>query len=183
MEKLKLKKKIVSKKKLIKTKVKVPMVVIGDVEDIKNKKNKSNSSKVGKRGRSNENYDDRKIKNRIAKNKARILEELKKTFGIVTNAIAKVRIDNTTFYKWFKEDKEFAKAVEDIQEGFDVIVEDKLKQKIIQNDGHSIRFYLSHRVKKYKPKVGLGFDEEAEPIKMIITEYDPNYPENSKDEL
>lgn len=179
MDNSKLKKKIVSKKKPLKTKVLKPRVVIGVVDDEQNKFNKSNSNKpVDSLGR-----DKTRVEKRKARNKAKILKELEKTFGIVTKAIAKVKIDNSTFYKWYKEDENFARAVEEIQGGFDVIVEDKLKQKIIQNDGHSIRFYLSHRVKKYKTKIGLGFDEEAEPIKMIITEYDPNYPENSKDEL
>ena len=57
---------------------------------------------------------------------------------------------------------------------FDVIVEDYLKQKIIAKDGHSIRFYLSHRVAKYKPKIGIGMDKDAKPIKLMITTFDPD---------
>lgn len=171
------KSKLNSKKKPLKTKVLKPRVVIGVVDDEQNKSNKSNSNKpVDSWGR-----DKTMVEKRKAQNKAKILEELKKTFGIVTNAIAKVKIDNSTFYKWYKEDENFARAVEEIQDGFDVIVEDKLKQKIIQNDGHSIRFYLSHRVAKYKPKVGFGQDEDAKPIQMMITTYDPNDPEGLND--
>lgn len=155
----------------------IQIEVVDDFKEKKSKTNKSNGNKkVDALGR-----DRSAVEMRTIKNKERILVELTKTFGIVTNAIAKVGIDNSTFYKWFKEDKEFAEAVEKIQDSFDIIVEDKLKQKIIQNDGHSIRFYLSHRVAKYKPKVGFGQDEDAKPIQMMITTYDPNDPEGLND--
>ena len=154
----------VKNNKPLKTKFNVKVAVRKREEKEKNKTNKADSNT----GRGSADYDDSRIKERIAKDKAKIIEELGKTFGIVSNAIAKAKISNTTFYKWYKEDKEFRKAVDDVQEGFDVIVEDKLKQKIIQNDGHSIRFYLSHRVKKYRPKMGLGQDEDLEPIQMTI---------------
>jgi len=136
-------------------------------EKNKNKSNKSNTPiKVDSWGR-----DISSVALRIERDKERVLKELGKTFGIVTNAIAKVGIDNSTFYKWFKEDSDFAQKVEEVQNGFDVIVEDKLKQKIIQNDGHSIRFYLSHRVKKYRPNVGIGQADDLEPVKFIIEKY------------
>lgn len=174
------KSKLNSKKKPLKAKkpmAKIEIGVVGGEKKVKNEINKSKSSKrVDSWGR-----DMSKVEQRTAKNKEKILVELTKTFGIVTNAIAKVGIDNSTFYKWFKDDKEFAEAVEKIQDSFDIIVEDKLKQKIIQNDGHSIRFYLSHRVAKYKPKVGFGQDEDAKPIQMMITTYDPNDPEGLND--
>lgn len=133
-------------------------------------KNKINKVK-GNTGRASDKYDDSLIKERIAKDKAKVVYELGKTFGIVSNAIAKVKISVATFYKWYKEDLEFRKEVDEVQDGFDVVVEDKLKQKIIQNDGHSIRFYLSHRVKKYRPSLGLGQDDDLEPIKFIIESY------------
>lgn len=104
-----------------------------------------------------------------AKNKVKVLEALKDTFGIVTNAIAKVGISNTIFYLWIKNDKEFKKEVEDMQEEFDIIVDDKIKQGILLNDGSMIRFYASCRMKKYRNKIGIGQDEELEPFKMMIT--------------
>ena len=169
-----------SKKKPLKVKKPMRRVVIGVVggeKKVKVKKDKCENSKhIDSLGR-----DRTSVADKTAKNKERILVELTKTFGIVTNAIAKARIDNSTFYRWYRDDKEFAEAVEEIQNSFDIIVEDKLKQKIIQNDGHSIRFYLSHRVAKYKPKVGFGQDEDAKPIQMMITTYDPNDPEGLND--
>jgi hypothetical protein len=161
MIKNKAKKNIIKKKKIAK-----PAVVIRTIKTKKenNKVDKAdNNRQVDILGR-----DMTSVANRVAKDKAKILFELERTFGIVSNAIAKAKISNTTFYKWYKEDKDFKKAVDEVQEGFDVIVEDKLKQKIIQNDGHSIRFYLSHRVKKYRPNIGLGQAEDLEPIQMTI---------------
>jgi hypothetical protein len=169
-----------SKKKPLKVynpMAKIEIGVVGGEKKIKNTIDKPKSSKrLDSWGR-----DISKVDKKTAKNKLKILVGLTKTFGIVTNAIAKVGIDNSTFYKWFKDDKEFAEEVEKIQDSFDVIVEDKLKQKIIQNDGHSIRFYLSHRVAKYRPKVGFGQDDDAKPIQMMITTYDPNDPEGLND--
>ena len=162
----------VARKRGKKKPVEMPEVELVGLKDKKNKANKVNGN--NKTGRGSDKYNDEKIKKRIAKDKEIILRELEKSFGIVTNAIGKAKVSNVTFYKWYKEDKEFAKAVDEIQNGFDVIVEDKLKQKIIQNDGHSIRFYLSHRVKKYRPNVGIGKAEDLEPIELIIERYKPD---------
>lgn len=103
-----------------------------------------------------------------AKNKMKILEKLKGTFGIATNAIAGI-CDNTTFYQWIKDDNDFKKAIEDIQDQFDIIVDDKIKQGVIDNDGAMIRFYASCRMKKYRTKIGLGQDEDLEPFEFFIT--------------
>ena len=160
----KAKAKLNSKKKPLKPKPTMRIVKVEGAKIVKTKNNKCDTNgNIDSLGR-----DRTSVADKTAKNKEKILVELTKTFGIVTNAIAKARIDNSTFYRWYRDDKEFAKAVEEIQDGFDIIVEDKLKQKIIQNDGHSIRFYLSHRVKKYRPKMGLGQDEDLEPIQMTI---------------
>ena len=164
-------KRIKAEKKSKKKPVEMPEVELVGLKGGKNKANKVEGSKTG---RGSDKYNDEKIQKRIAKDKEIILRELEKSFGIVTNAIGKARVSNTTFYKWYNEDKEFTKAVDEIQNGFDVIVEDKLKQKIIQNDGHSIRFYLSHRVKKYRPNVGIGQAEDLEPIELIIERYKPD---------
>ncbi|NCD40567.1 MAG: hypothetical protein EOL88_00595 [Bacteroidia bacterium] len=119
-----------------------------------------------------------KEKEKTAKNKAKFLDALKDSFGIVTNACAKVKISNVTFYNWYKEDEEFKKAVDEIDDSFDTIVDDKIKQGIIKGDGSMVRFYAGRKMKKYRQKVGLGQDEDLEPFEFIIT---TKKSENGKD--
>ena len=47
--------------------------------------------------------------------KKAILEALEKSLGVVTTACKKVSINRSTFYKYLKEDQEFAKQVKDIE--------------------------------------------------------------------
>ena len=47
--------------------------------------------------------------------KKAILEALEKSLGVVTTTCRKVGINRTTFYKYLKEDEEFAKQVKDIE--------------------------------------------------------------------
>jgi len=112
--------------------------------------------------------DKSKVEERIAKKKALVLEGLKDSFGIVTNAIAKADVSNVTFYTWYRDDKEFAKGVDDIQGQIEIIVDDRIKQGILNNDGAMIRFYASACMKKYRNKVGIGQGEDLEPFEFII---------------
>jgi len=114
------------------------------------------------------NRDISKAKNRVAKTKLRVLDELRKSYSIVTTALAKADVSTAIFYIWLKEDKDFKQAVENIDDSFNTIVEDKIKQKIVQNDGHMLRFYASHRIKKFRPKLGLENEDEAEPFRVTI---------------
>ena len=108
------------------------------------------------------------VKAKTAKSKLRVLEELRNSYSIVTTALSKAKIDSATFYKWQKEDADFKREVESIDDGFNTIVEDKIKQKIVQNDGHMLRFYASHRIKKFRPKLGLENEDESEPFRVTI---------------
>lgn len=151
---------IKGKKKPIKKNVgKVKVVKKGKT----NLKNLTKAKSLDKAGRNNE-----LIQERIAKKKALVLEGLKDSFGIVTSAIAKVGISNPTFYAWYRDDKEFAKEVDEMQDQFDIIVDDKIKQAIIQNSENMIRFYASKRMKKYKTQIGIGQADDLEPFEFII---------------
>jgi len=151
------------------------------VKKVVNKNNKLNKPKGGKKGRANENYDDTKIQERIAKKKALVLEGLKDSFGIVTNAIAKADVSNVTFYTWYRDDKDFAKGVDDIQGQIEVIVDDRIKQGILNNDGAMIRFYASACMKKYRNKLGIGQGEDLEPFEFIIKTKKITDDENAED--
>lgn len=121
-----------------------------DKKNYKKSNYKCNHPEMYLYGRANPNYNDTKINNRTKEMKKRFLAELQNSFGFTTSASRKIGIDRTTYYRWMKEDKDFAKEVRFIQGWFDIVVEDKLKMLILNNDGPSIRYYLSRRCSKYK---------------------------------
>ena len=53
--------------------------------------------------------------NRTQINKERILKALESSLGVITTALKSCDLSRTNFYKWLKEDEEFAKAVKDIE--------------------------------------------------------------------
>ena len=53
--------------------------------------------------------------NRTQINKDRILKALESSLGVITTALKACDLSGTNFYKWLKEDEEFAKAVSEIQ--------------------------------------------------------------------
>ena len=59
--------------------------------------------------------------NRTQINKDRILKALESSLGVITTALKACDLSRTNFYKWIKEDKEFAdkvKEIENIQQDF-----------------------------------------------------------------
>lgn len=99
-----------------------------------------------------------------AKKKKLVLEGLQESFGIVTNAILKGKVDNGTFYRWYNADKKFKEAVDEIQDQIDIIVDDQIKMKLISGDGSMLRFYATKRMKKYKDKKQGGFEGDEEEV-------------------
>ena len=53
--------------------------------------------------------------NRTQINKDRILKALESSLGVITTALKATHLSRTNFYKWLKEDEEFAKAVSEVQ--------------------------------------------------------------------
>lgn len=63
-------------------------------------------------------------------NKKRLLEMLLKSKGIISTACESANLDRQTFYNYKRDDPDFAKAVEDIEESCIDFVESKLLEKI-----------------------------------------------------
>jgi len=78
--------------------------------------------------------------------KKKMLAELKASYGRVTAAAEKTDIVRQTHYNWYKDDHEYKRAVDDINEAAIDHVESKLFEKI---DGVSVQ---------------KGFTHEGEPI-------------------
>ena len=53
--------------------------------------------------------------NRTKINKERLLKALESSLGVITTALKACDLSRTNFYKWLKEDEEFAKAVSEVQ--------------------------------------------------------------------
>ena len=85
--------------------------------------------------------------NKIQHTKKALLESLEKSLGVVTTACKQVGIDRTTFYRYYKEDKEFKKQVDDLSNVAKDFVESQLFKQIQDGVPTSTIFYLKTKAK------------------------------------
>lgn len=107
--------------------------------------------------------------NKDEKAKEAMLQALEKTMGIVTQACKITGVGRTTFYRYLKEDAEFAKKVRDIENVALDFAESKLHKNIDKGRETSIIFFLKTKGKKRgyierqeidQPKADEGFRSE-----------------------
>jgi|TARA_R110000824_G_scaffold14580_2_gene62022 ACT domain-containing protein len=60
--------------------------------------------------------------------KERMLKALESSLGVVTTALKATDLSRTNYYKWLKEDKEFAQKVKDVE----LIAQDFVKSKFYE---------------------------------------------------
>ena len=103
--------------------------------------------------------------------KKAMIEALKCSLGIVSEACKTVDICRQQHYTWMKEDPEYRQAIEDISEEAIDFAETALKKKIESGDTTAIIFYLKTKgkVRGYIEKselslsgVSLRFDKDDE---------------------
>ena len=80
--------------------------------------------------------------------KASILKALEQSLGVVTVACKKSDIPRSTFYKWLKEDEDFAEEVKDIENIALDFAESHLHKQIEDNITSATIFYLKTKGKK-----------------------------------
>jgi len=85
--------------------------------------------------------------NKIQQKKKALIEALEKTLGIVTTACKIVGIDRTMFYDYVNSDKDFAKAVKDVENITFDFVESQLHKQIKDNNTASTIFYAKTKMK------------------------------------
>lgn len=85
---------------------------------------------------------------KVKENKKKLLQELQKTSGIVAFACQKAGVSRVTFYKYRKDDPEFAEQVQDIMEVQIDVAESALLKKIRDKDLTAIIFYLKTKGKE-----------------------------------
>ena len=80
--------------------------------------------------------------------KKKLLEALEKSLGIVTPSCKEVGISRNQFYVYYREDEEFKKAVDDINDITLDFVENQLLRKIKEGSERSIMFYMKYKARK-----------------------------------
>lgn len=77
-----------------------------------------------------------------------MLVALEKTLGVVTSAARQVGIERTTHYYWMREDEDYKRAVESIDDVALDFAESKLHSLIQNDDTAATIFYLKTKGKK-----------------------------------
>ena len=88
--------------------------------------------------------------NRTKINKERLLKALESSLGVITTALKACDLSRTNFYKWLKEDKEFAAKVEEIEN----IQQDFIKSKYYECVKDKVPSVVIHAA-----KTRLGWNE------------------------
>jgi len=101
-----------------------------------------------------------------------LLQALENSLGIVSTACNRTGISRSSYYKWYKEDEEFRKKVDDIDNVKLDFVESKLFKNIENEKEKSIIFYLQHKGHKrgYIQRQNINLTSNEEDIKKIEIE-------------
>ena len=85
------------------------------------------------------------MKKRPEYHKKKLLEALENNLGIITSACKDVGITRESYYRYYKEDEEFRKKVDEINEITLDFAETQLLRKIREGSERSILFYMKYR--------------------------------------
>jgi hypothetical protein len=79
--------------------------------------------------------------------KKALIEALRQSLGIVSQACESIGIHRSTYYDWLEKDPVFKQEIDSIQDTAIDFVEGKLFENIQENDVTSIIFYLKTKAK------------------------------------
>ena len=102
--------------------------------------------------------------------KEAMLQALENSLGVVTVACKQTETPRRTYYKWLKEDEEFAKAVKEIENIALDFGESQLHKQIGDGNTSATIFFLKTKGKKrgYVEKSELDLTSGEEPIKINV---------------
>ncbi len=86
--------------------------------------------------------------NKTEQHKKAIIDALEKSLGVVTTACKNVGIGRTTFYEWMKDDEDFEREVNEIQNIALDFAESQLHKQIGDGSTAATIFYLKTKGKK-----------------------------------
>lgn len=111
--------------------------------------------------------------------KKKLLEALERSLGIVTSACKDVGVSRDTFYRYYNEDSEFKKSVDDINNITLDFAETQLLKKIKEGSERSILFYMKYkaRLRGYSDSIDITSGGEK-----IMSEINVNIVLPKKDE-
>lgn len=109
-----------------------------------------------------------------ADNKKALIEALKQSLGVVTTACENIGITRQTYYYWLKNDDEFRREVEDLENITLDFAESQLHQQIKDGSVAATIFYLKTKGKKR------GYIEKSE---LDVTNKNPDFSQLSTDEI
>ena len=102
--------------------------------------------------------------------KEAMLQALENSLGVVTVACKQVDIPRSTYYKWLKEDEDFARAVKDIENIALDFGESQLHSQMKDGNTSATIFFLKTKGKKrgYVERSELDLTSGDEPIKINV---------------
>jgi len=102
--------------------------------------------------------------------KEAMLQALENSLGVVTVACKKTETPRSTYYKWLKEDQEFAQAVKEIENVALDFAESQLHTQIKDGSTSATIFYLKTKGKKrgYIERNEVDLTSGDEPIKINV---------------
>jgi hypothetical protein len=102
--------------------------------------------------------------------KEAMLQALENSLGVVTVACKQTDIPRSTYYKWLKEDEQFAKAVKDIENIALDFGESQLHSQMKDGNTSATIFFLKTKGKKrgYVERSELDLTSGDEPVKINV---------------
>ena len=102
--------------------------------------------------------------------KEAMLQSLENSLGVVTVACKQTDTPRSTYYKWLKEDKEFAKSVKEIENIALDFAESQLHTQIKDGSTSATIFYLKTKGKKrgYVERQELDVNSGENPFKVSV---------------
>jgi hypothetical protein len=116
--------------------------------------------------------------------KQKLLDALERSLGIVTPACKEVGLSRQTFYRYYNEDLDFKKAVDDINDITLDFVENQLLKKIKDGSERSIMFYMKYKARKrgYTDSIDITTNgENLNHIQIEIVNKRPDEDSSDKD--
>ena len=86
--------------------------------------------------------------NKTEHSKKKVVDALEKSLGVVTTACKIADVSRTQFYQWLKDDEDFAKKVQEIENVTLDFVESQLHKQIKENSTAATIFFLKTKGKK-----------------------------------
>lgn len=109
------------------------------------------------------------------KRKAKLLDALELSVGVVTTACRAVNISRDTHYRWMKEDPDYKARVEELENVALDLSESKLFENIMSGDTTAIIFHLKTKGK------GRGYTERIE--HKDVTDFNERYKDKTPEQI